>query len=79
VAERVIENLLGVPDTPESLDNMSDALHEEFRARAQPVVDRILSGDELSPEKVGSILERVRHRWDEVGYAGDYRSWIEAQ
>jgi NADPH-dependent glutamate synthase beta subunit-like oxidoreductase len=79
VAERVIENLLGVPDTPESLDNMSDALHEEFRARAQPVVERILSGDKLSPEKVGSILERVRHRWAEVGYAGDYRSWIEAQ
>ncbi|MBW2578298.1 MAG: hypothetical protein JRE38_09545, partial [Deltaproteobacteria bacterium] len=50
-----------------------------FRARAQPVVDRVLSGDKLPPEKIGPILERVRCRWDEVGYAGDYRAWIEAQ
>jgi len=68
-----------VPDEPQNLDDMSDALHEEFRARAQPVVDRVLSGDKLSPEKIGPILERVRCRWDEVGYAGDYRAWIEAQ
>jgi NADPH-dependent glutamate synthase beta subunit-like oxidoreductase len=79
VAERVIENLIGVPDTPESLDDMSDALHEEFRARAQPVVDRILQSDKLLPEKIERILERVRVRWDEVGYAGEYRSWIEKQ
>jgi len=79
VAERVIENLIGVPDEPQNLDDMSDALHEEFRARAQPVVDRVLSGDKLPPEKIGPILERVRCRWDEVGYAGDYRAWIEAQ
>ncbi len=79
VAERVIENLIGVPDTPESLDDMSDALHEEFRARAQPVVDRVMSGEKLPPEQVGRILERVRQRWDEVDYAGDYRTWIEAR
>ena len=79
VAERVIENLIGVPDTPEELDDMSDALHEEFRARAVPVVDRVMSGEKLPPEQVGRILERVRQRWDEVGYAGDYRAWIEAR
>jgi len=76
VAERVIENLIGVPDTPENLDNMSDALHEEFRARAQPVVDRVMSGEKLPPEQVGHILERIRQRWDEVDYPGDYRAWI---
>jgi NADPH-dependent glutamate synthase beta subunit-like oxidoreductase len=76
VAERVIENLIGVPDKPETLDDMSDALHEEFRARAQPVVDRVLSGDKLPPEKIGRILECVRQRWGEVDYAGDYRAWI---
>ena len=79
VAERVIENLIGVPDTAQTLDDMSDAPHEEFRAQTQPVVDRILWGDKLPPEQVGRILERVRRRWDEVGYAGDYRAWIEAR
>jgi len=76
VAERVIENLLGVPDPPEKPDELSAALHEEFHARAQPVVDRVLSGDKLPPERVARILERVRQRWDEVGYPGDYRAWI---
>jgi NADPH-dependent glutamate synthase beta subunit-like oxidoreductase len=76
VAERVIENLIGVPDRPENLDDMSDALHEEFRARAQPVVDRVLSGVKLPPEKIEPILERVRQRWGEIDYTGDYRAWI---
>ena len=79
VAERVIENLIGVSDQAENLDDMSDALHEEFRARAQPVVDRVLSGDKLPPEKIEPILERIRQRWDEIDYAGDYRAWIEAR
>ncbi|MBW2493810.1 MAG: hypothetical protein JRE43_03585 [Deltaproteobacteria bacterium] len=79
VAERIIENLIGVPDQADSLDDMSDALHEEFRARAQPVVDRVMAGEKLPPEKIEPILERVRKRWDEVEYAGDYRAWVEAR
>ncbi len=79
VAERIIENLLGVPDTPDAIDDMSDALHDEFRARAGPLVDQALAGAKLPPEQIAPILERVKRRWDEVGYTGDYRSWIEAQ
>ena len=78
VAERIIENLIGVPDTPDTIDDMSDALHEEFRARALPLVDRALAGAKLPPERIAPILERVKRRWDEIGYAGDYRAWIEA-
>jgi NADPH-dependent glutamate synthase beta subunit-like oxidoreductase len=82
VAARIIENLLGVsdtPDTPDTVDDMSDALHEEFRARSEPLIDRALAGARLPPERIAPILERVKRRWDEVGYAGDYRTWIEAQ
>jgi NADPH-dependent glutamate synthase beta subunit-like oxidoreductase len=77
VAEHIIENLLGVADTPDTIDDMSDALHEEFRARVQPLVDRTLSRDKLPPEQIARILERVRGRWDEIGYGGDYPAWIE--
>ena len=77
VAERIIENLLGVADAPDTIDDMSDALHEEFRARVQPLVERTLSRDKLAPEQIARILERVRGRWDEVGYPGDYPAWIE--
>jgi len=79
VAERVIENLLGVSELPDRVEELSDALHGEFRARAQPVVDGALSGEKLAPERVARVLERIRERWDEVGYAGDYRAWIEAR
>jgi ferredoxin--NADP+ reductase len=78
VAERVIENLLGVPETSDSADDMSDALHEEFSAQAQPLVDQALSGAKLAPERIALIMERVKRRWDEVGYPGDYRDWIDA-
>jgi NADPH-dependent glutamate synthase beta subunit-like oxidoreductase len=78
VAERVIENLLGVPDAPDTIDDMSDALHAEFSAQAQPLIDRALSGAKLPPERIARILEDVKRRCDEVGYAGDYRDWIEA-
>jgi hypothetical protein len=78
VAERIIENLLGIPDTANSVDEMSTALHAEFRARAEPLVDRALSGAKLPPEQIAPILERVKRRWDEVGYTGDYHAWIEA-
>ncbi len=79
VAERIIENLLGVPDAPDSIDDMSEALHQEFRARAEPVVDRALAGAKLSPEQIEPILQRVEKRWSEIGYGGDYRAWIEAK
>jgi ferredoxin--NADP+ reductase len=78
VAERIIENLLGVPDTPDTVDDMSDALHENFRAGAEPLVNRVLAGAKLPPEQIAPILERVKRRWGEVGYSGDYRCWIEA-
>jgi len=79
VAERIIENLIGISDTPDAIDDMSDALHDEFRARAQPLVDQALAGAKLPPERIAPILERVKRRWEEVGYTGDYRAWIEAQ
>jgi hypothetical protein len=78
VAERIIENLLGVPDRPDAVDDLSDALHGDFSAQAEPVVDQVLAGAKLPPERIAQILERVKRRRDEVGYAGDYRTWIEA-
>jgi len=75
VAAHIIENLLGTPDR---VDEISDAHHGELRARAESLADRVLPGDKLPPDQVGRILERVRRRWEEIGYTGDYRAWIEA-
>ncbi|RLB50448.1 MAG: hypothetical protein DRJ42_18845 [Deltaproteobacteria bacterium] len=77
VAEGIIENLLGVPDVEQSVDEMSAALHEEFRARARGVMEQALEGAELTPEKAARVLAWVEARWADVGYGGDYRAWIE--
>jgi NADPH-dependent glutamate synthase beta subunit-like oxidoreductase len=78
VAEQIIENLLGVHESGHGPEELSRALHEEFRARAQQFVDHALDGVELPPERVARILDWVQARWAEVGYGGDYRTWIEA-
>jgi NADPH-dependent glutamate synthase beta subunit-like oxidoreductase len=77
VAERIMEDLLDVADTPDTVDDMSDALHEEFRARAQPLIDQTLARDKLPPEAIARVVERIQSRWEEVGYPGDYPAWIE--
>lgn len=77
VAERIIETLLGVPEVEQSVDEMSAALHEEFRARARGVMQQALDSAELPPESVARIFDWVKARWVEVGYGGDYRAWIE--
>jgi len=78
VAERIIETLAGVPEHADTVDDMSDALHEEFLARAAPLVDRALAGDKLEPERIARVLDHVRARWGETGYGGDYATWIAA-
>jgi len=75
VAEQIIKSLLGAPD---SVDELSDALHAECRDRAESLADRVLPGKKLPPERVARVLERVRKRWKAIGYPGDYRAWIEA-
>jgi NADPH-dependent glutamate synthase beta subunit-like oxidoreductase len=76
IAGRIIESLFGAPD---GVDDTSDALHAESRAQADSLADRILPGEKRSPEQVGRILERVQKRWEEIGYSGNYRDWIEAR
>ena len=66
-----------LPDLPRT----GAPLYVEIADAMQRDIDGgVLSpGEKLPPERVGRVLERVRERWGEVGYAGDYRAWIEAR
>ena len=75
IAERIAQHLLGIADAPLSIDELTGALHDEFGARAQPLVQLALTRPKLRPDRVQRILDWVEQRWRSVGYAGDYRSW----
>ena len=77
VADHIIGNLLGVSDRDGQEAMMSDDLHEEFRAKAEPVVQQALADSApLDSGKLAKLLEWVKARQQVVGYSG-YQPWIE--
>jgi NADPH-dependent glutamate synthase beta subunit-like oxidoreductase len=77
VTERVVADYLGVGDEDHTSE-MKDVLHGASRNETNPVVDNALAGArKLTPEGIQRLYERVQQRWAQVGYEGDYRSWIE--
>ncbi len=79
IADHIIGNLLGVPERAEEEQLLSDTLHEEFRAKATPVVQRALADTApLPPEKIAAVLDWVEARQRSVGYTG-YRAWMDAK
>lgn len=76
VADRIIDNLLGVPEHHADADALSDALHGELSKRAEALVDGALAdATPLSSEQQASVLTWVRGRQVAVGYSG-YQDWM---
>ena len=61
------------------LASASERAHEAVRQEADAVLTGALAGPGLSAERVEALRARVQRRWEEVGYRGDYRAWIEAR
>jgi len=59
-------------------DAASDEAHEAARREAREVLDRALDRPAMPGGRVEALLERVRKRWREVDYGGDYGAWIAA-
>jgi ferredoxin--NADP+ reductase len=76
VSLRALCNYLGVSDG--SSEELLDAGHRARREAAEREVERALSKPKAHPEQIRHFLGRVLERWREVGYAGDYRAWIDA-
>jgi ferredoxin/flavodoxin---NADP+ reductase len=71
---RVAEAYLGLSE--EELDLVRKA-HELAEASGEKIADAIDRRPKLSAGALEAILLRVRARQREVGYDGDYRSWIQ--
>jgi len=76
-ALRGVNGVFGLGNVLTGKGNIRDS-RINASAVAKRIIDEALAGAKLPPEQIAPILERVKRRWDEIGYAGDYRAWIEA-
>jgi hypothetical protein len=78
ISTQLIERFLGLGDEghagEEALLQERNAALDKIAAKVADFVDRRPG---LDPERVEALLQRIRGRQAEVGYDGDYRSWIE--
>ena len=79
VSQQVLASYLGVGD--DSVEQLPDMVHAE-RAERHRAAEQVLNGALLrpkpAPEHTRAFLSGVFERWREVGYAGNYRAWIDA-
>ena len=60
------------------IDSASEEAHAAARREAGDVLDQALNRPAMPAERVEALVARVRRRWSEVGYGGDYATWIAA-
>jgi hypothetical protein len=76
VSQRTIESYLGI--NPASLEPAYEAKHEERHAAAERVIEEVTHVPLATPPQIRAIVERIKARWRDVGYDGDYKAWIAA-
>jgi ferredoxin/flavodoxin---NADP+ reductase len=76
VSARVFASYLGVADG--SAAPLLDAVHRERHEAAERAIEQATHRPKAQPEQIRAFLGRVFERWQQVGYAGDYRAWIDA-
>lgn len=74
ISEHLLKAYLGLDgEDPKTLSN---AIHADAAARAEPIAQKLESKPKLSPGEINAILGRVAKRWGEVGYNGDFGHWM---
>jgi NADPH-dependent glutamate synthase beta subunit-like oxidoreductase len=79
VAKNLVENYLGIGDTADGarpISTTGDAASAKATAGAVAIQSYLGRTPGLAPAQVAKILERVKQRQREVGFDGDYRTWI---
>jgi hypothetical protein len=76
VSLRTLQAYLGVGAGSD--EHLLDGVHREQREAAERVIEEALARPKASPEEIRAFLAPVFARWREVGYAGDYRAWIDS-
>lgn len=76
IAERVAAVYLGLAEGMR--EDLLEGSHVQAEADAEQVVAQVLKQPPLSADTVRALRERVQARWTQLGYGGDYRTWIAA-
>ncbi len=77
IAEHTLEAFLGIVDgAHRGEEAIPEDLAKAVGESAKDLADRIESQRALSEETLAGILRRVAERQGEVGYGGDFESWI---
>ncbi len=75
VMTNLVEMRLGLAPV-EDPGAMVDAAHAEVALAMSATMDKALSNLRLSADQVGAIRTFVGRRWAEIGYPGDYATWM---
>lgn len=75
VTEAMLASYLGLTGDETGAEKMYDQAHDEVREAARPIADAVMRKPALAADRVAAIVERVKQRWSEVGYGGDYAAW----
>jgi ferredoxin--NADP+ reductase len=79
ISTLVIRDYLGLDDTPSELSRGAVAMqgaHDAARAAAQVAIQSAIRRAKLSTERLAQIAFAIERRWNEVGYDGNYATWI---
>jgi ferredoxin--NADP+ reductase len=76
VSQLMLDGYLGIANT--SSEHLLDDIHHERRVQAERAIEQVLLRPKPAPEQTRAFLAHVFDRWREVGYAGNYRAWIDA-
>jgi hypothetical protein len=79
VSGTVIEAFLGIAESEHAGEEaLADALAADARADAARIADEIAVQPRISAAALARVRERVGQRQQQVGYGGDYASWVGA-
>ena len=79
VMSRLIEARIGLGELTDKDEQAAiEATHQAAREAAAQAIDTAMTKPPLSDEQVGKIRAWVESRWNDIGYGGDYRAWVEA-
>jgi ferredoxin--NADP+ reductase len=76
VAKHLVESYLGIGESRDVAAITAPAFQAGL-AQASAVASHVAAKAPIPPEQVRSIFDRVRARQRQVGFEGDYRTWIE--
>jgi NADPH-dependent glutamate synthase beta subunit-like oxidoreductase len=73
----LVESFLGVADAPDGRRDADVDMGEAARDAAANIATQVAALPKIEADALASVRARVAQRQQQVGYAGDFKAWIE--